>query len=175
MPRHDVGLFQSHEIEHRRRHVADATARREGCGTVRLVDVEQRNWIRRVRRVRGAGDRILHQLAVAVVRSDEQRAARCTRRFDDAPNPGIDGFEALKQLKSFPDTRHIPVIALTANAMPSDVKRGLEAGFLQYLTKPIDVKEFLRTIDLFLTGSVTKSAKAARSVVADSASASRRP
>ena len=47
---------------------------------------------------------------------------------------------------------------LSANAMPSDVKRGLEAGFLQYLTKPIDVKEFLRTIDLFLSGNdLTKS------------------
>jgi CheY-like chemotaxis protein len=66
--------------------------------------------------------------------------------------PGIDGFEALARLKAFVDTKHIPVIALSANAMPSDVKRGLEAGFLQYLTKPIDVKEFLRTIDLFLTG-----------------------
>jgi signal transduction histidine kinase/ActR/RegA family two-component response regulator len=66
--------------------------------------------------------------------------------------PGMDGYEALALLHSYPDTRNIPVIALTANAMPSDVKRGLEAGFLQYLTKPIDVKEFLRTIDLFLSG-----------------------
>jgi signal transduction histidine kinase/ActR/RegA family two-component response regulator len=67
--------------------------------------------------------------------------------------PGMDGFEALKRLRSYVDTKHIPIIALSANAMPSDVKRGLEAGFLQYLTKPIDVKEFLRTIDLFLTGN----------------------
>ena len=66
--------------------------------------------------------------------------------------PGIDGFQALELLRSYPDTRHIPIIALSANAMPSDVRRGLEAGFLQYLTKPIDVKEFLRTIDLFLSG-----------------------
>jgi CheY-like chemotaxis protein/anti-sigma regulatory factor (Ser/Thr protein kinase) len=71
--------------------------------------------------------------------------------------PGMDGYEALSRLRSFVDTRHIPIIALSANAMPSDVKRGLEAGFLQYLTKPIDVKEFLRTIDLFLSGSEHKS------------------
>ena len=70
----------------------------------------------------------------------------------DVNLPGIDGFQALELLRSYPDTRHIPVVALSANAMPSDVKRGLEAGFLQYLTKPIDVKEFLRTIDLFLSG-----------------------
>jgi signal transduction histidine kinase/CheY-like chemotaxis protein len=67
--------------------------------------------------------------------------------------PGMDGYQALARLRDYVDTKHIPVIALTANAMPSDVKRGLEAGFLQYLTKPIDVKEFLRTIDLFLSGS----------------------
>jgi signal transduction histidine kinase/ActR/RegA family two-component response regulator len=72
--------------------------------------------------------------------------------------PGMDGYEALARLRSYVDTRHIPIIALSANAMPSDVKRGLEAGFLQYLTKPIDVKEFLRTIDLFLSGSEHKSA-----------------
>ena len=65
--------------------------------------------------------------------------------------PGMSGFEVLEKLKSFNDTRHVPVIALTANAMPQDVKKGLEAGFLQYLTKPIDVKEFLRSVDLFVT------------------------
>jgi signal transduction histidine kinase/CheY-like chemotaxis protein len=73
--------------------------------------------------------------------------------------PGMDGFEALALLQSYVDTRHIPIIALSANAMPSDVKRGLEAGFLQYLTKPIDVKEFLRTIDLFLTGAAVGDSK----------------
>jgi CheY-like chemotaxis protein len=72
--------------------------------------------------------------------------------------PGMDGYEALARLQSFVDTSNIPIIALTANAMPSDVKRGLEAGFLQYLTKPIDVKEFLRTVDLFLTGQVSGQA-----------------
>jgi CheY-like chemotaxis protein len=73
--------------------------------------------------------------------------------------PGMDGFEALEKLHAYVDTRHIPIIALSANAMPSDVKRGLEAGFLQYLTKPIDVKEFLRTIDLFLSGGAANDAK----------------
>jgi signal transduction histidine kinase/ActR/RegA family two-component response regulator len=66
--------------------------------------------------------------------------------------PGMDGFQALELLRAYPDTKHIPIIALSANAMPSEVRRGLEAGFLSYLTKPVDVKEFLRTIDLFLSG-----------------------
>jgi CheY-like chemotaxis protein len=66
--------------------------------------------------------------------------------------PGMSGLDVLAKLKSFIDTRHIPVIALSANAMPHEVKAGLEAGFLQYLTKPIDVKEFLRSVDMFVTG-----------------------
>ena len=55
--------------------------------------------------------------------------------------PGIDGFQALHRLKESETTRDIPVIALTANAMPSEVERGLDAGFHRYLTKPIRIHE----------------------------------
>ena len=61
--------------------------------------------------------------------------------------PGISGVKALQILLSDPLTAHIPVIALSANAMPSDIQRGLEAGFYRYLTKPIKVLEFLSTLD----------------------------
>ncbi len=60
--------------------------------------------------------------------------------------PGMNGYEALAHLKAMPETASIPVIALTAAAMPSDVRRGLAAGFFRYLTKPIDVKELLSAI-----------------------------
>jgi CheY-like chemotaxis protein len=56
--------------------------------------------------------------------------------------PGIGGIRALKILREDPLTAHIPVIALTAKAMPSDVAKGLEAGFFRYLTKPVKFKEF---------------------------------
>ncbi len=77
--------------------------------------------------------------------------------------PGIDGFEVLTKLQTYMDTRHVPIIALTANAMPQDVKKGLDAGFLQYLTKPIDVKEFLRTVDLFVSDSAPTSMRSSDS------------
>ena len=64
--------------------------------------------------------------------------------------PGISGVAALKLLASSPATEHIPVIAISANAMPRDIERGLEAGFFRYLTKPIKVGEFLETLDLAL-------------------------
>ena len=61
--------------------------------------------------------------------------------------PGINGFEALKILREDPATTHIPVIALSANAMPRDIEKGLEAGFFRYLTKPIKVNEFMNALD----------------------------
>ncbi len=64
--------------------------------------------------------------------------------------PGISGFTALRILAEDPATAHIPVIALSANAMPRDIEKGLEAGFFRYLTKPIKVIEFMDTLDLAL-------------------------
>ena len=62
--------------------------------------------------------------------------------------PGISGIEALKILREDPATAHIPVVALSANAMPHDIAMGLEIGFFRYLTKPIKVKEFMDTLTL---------------------------
>jgi len=64
--------------------------------------------------------------------------------------PGISGIEALKILREDPATAHIPVVALSANAMPRDIERGLEAGFFRYLTKPIKVNEFMDTLAVAL-------------------------
>ena len=64
--------------------------------------------------------------------------------------PGMNGFEALKILHSDPATAHIPVLALTANAMPRDIKNGMEAGFFRYITKPIKVTEFMEALNVAL-------------------------
>ncbi|MBK6469205.1 MAG: response regulator [Betaproteobacteria bacterium] len=69
--------------------------------------------------------------------------------------PGISGITALGILAGDPATAHIPVIALSANAMPRDVAKGMDAGFFRYLTKPIKVVEFMETLDLAL--DVTRS------------------
>jgi CheY-like chemotaxis protein len=72
--------------------------------------------------------------------------------------PGISGIQALSMLRSDPSTKHIPVIAISANAMPHDIRKGLEAGFLRYLTKPIRVGEFMDALDLALEFAETGSA-----------------
>jgi PAS domain S-box-containing protein len=64
--------------------------------------------------------------------------------------PGISGIKALKILRKDPATAHIPIVALSANAMPRDIEKGLEAGFFRYLTKPINVKEFMNTLNAAL-------------------------
>ncbi len=88
--------------------------------------------------------------------SDGQRgiAMARTRQPDvilmDINLPGISGIQALKMLREDPLTARIPVVAISANAMPHDIKKGLDAGFLSYLTKPIKVDEFLEALDIAL-------------------------
>ncbi len=60
--------------------------------------------------------------------------------------PDISGDDALVLLRKSPVTRHIPVVAVTANAMPRGIERGLKSGFFQYVTKPINVGEFMKTL-----------------------------
>ena len=64
--------------------------------------------------------------------------------------PGMSGVRALRILREDPLTQRIPVVAISANAMPHDVRRGLEAGFLRYLTKPIKVDAFMDALDVAL-------------------------
>ncbi|MCF8161206.1 MAG: PAS domain S-box protein [Polaromonas sp.] len=61
--------------------------------------------------------------------------------------PGISGMQALAILREDAATRHIPVLALSANAMPRDIEKGLAAGFFRYITKPIRVPDFMAALD----------------------------
>ena len=65
--------------------------------------------------------------------------------------PGISGIEAMRILRADPSTAHIPIIALSANAVPRDIQKGLDAGFFRYLTKPIKVNHFMEALDMALT------------------------
>jgi CheY-like chemotaxis protein len=73
--------------------------------------------------------------------------------------PGIDGTAALRLLAAAPETRDIPVIALSANALPRDIEKGLDAGFFRYLTKPIKVGPFMDTLDLALHAASSRASR----------------
>ena len=64
----------------------------------------------------------------------------------DIQLPGIDGIEALGQLRADPATRAIPVMAVTASVMAHDRKKVMGAGFDGYQTKPIRVRDFIEAV-----------------------------
>ena len=64
----------------------------------------------------------------------------------DVNLPGMSGLDAITKLKNHERTRHIPVLALSAAATASDIEKGLAAGFMRYLTKPIDIQEVSDTL-----------------------------
>lgn len=68
----------------------------------------------------------------------------------DINMPGMNGYEVLEVFKNDPQLEAVPVVALTANAMLQDVERGRRAGFAEYLTKPLDIRSLLVTVDQWL-------------------------
>ena len=60
--------------------------------------------------------------------------------------PGMNGYEALDELKKIEKTKDVPVVAISANALASDVEKGINAGFSDYITKPINLQAFFTTI-----------------------------
>jgi len=91
------------------------------------------------------------------------RAARPDVILMDITLPGMSGIKAMQILRADTATAHIPVVALSANAMPRDIERGLEAGFFRYLTKPIKVHEFMETLDVALAFAETEVSRNGKS------------
>ena len=67
----------------------------------------------------------------------------------DIQLPDIDGITALGQIRSDPQAGRIPVIAVSASVMPDDQQRIVASGFDAYITKPINVKSFIETVEKF--------------------------
>ena len=71
----------------------------------------------------------------------------------DMSLPGLDGWEATRQLKAMAETRSVPVIALTAHAMAGDREKALAAGCDDFDTKPVDLPRLLTKIEALLGGA----------------------
>lgn len=74
----------------------------------------------------------------------------------DVHLPDGSGLDALKQMQAFKETANIPVVALSSLATQLQIEDGLKEGFKYYITKPIDVPEFLETVDRILDSAVKR-------------------
>jgi PAS domain S-box-containing protein len=143
-PQHDVGEVETLTPHHV--HVQHGAVLRtllyveDNLANMQLV--EQLIARRPNMRLLSAGDAIL---GIALARTHKPELI-----LMDINLPGMSGIQALKILREDPLTAHIPVLAISANAMPHDIKKGLEAGFLRYITKPIDVNEFMEALEMAL-------------------------
>ncbi len=90
---------------------------------------------------------------------DLARAHRPDLILMDINLPGMDGLTALKHLKGYEESRDIPVIAVSANAMEKDVAKAMAAGFNSYIVKPFDIPKFLGSIDKVLNSKYASYSK----------------
>ncbi|MEM7051192.1 MAG: response regulator [Acidobacteriota bacterium] len=114
-----------------------------------LVEDNEMNRDMLTRRLKRRG----YEVAVAVDGQqalDEVRALVPDLILMDMSLPVVDGWEATRRLKAAPETREIPVIALTAHAMAEDREKALQAGCDEYDTKPVELKRLLGKIATLL-------------------------
>jgi CheY-like chemotaxis protein len=89
--------------------------------------------------------------------SDAERGIQLARKnrpqliLMDIQLPGMDGLDATRLIKIDPDLKKIPIIALTSRAMDGDNQKAIEAGCDGYISKPINTRGFLKTIDQYLS------------------------
>ena len=94
-----------------------------------------------------------------IVAKDGAQGIEMTRREDptlvlmDLGLPVLDGWEAIRRLKQSPDTRDVPIIALSAHAMAADRERAYDAGCDDFDTKPVDMPRLLQKIQALLPGA----------------------
>lgn len=133
-------MQRAHCSSARETHVADSPK------TILLVEDNEDNRIIYATALRFAG----YEVVEAVTGTEGVQRARTSKPdlvLMDISVPELDGWEATAVLKADPTTRHIPVIAVTAHALPGDEERSLAAGCDGYLAKPIPPARLLAEID----------------------------
>ncbi|AZA57656.1 response regulator [Chryseobacterium shandongense] len=114
---------------------------------VLIVDDDPRNIFALRLTLKSRGYQIVSctmaQEAIDILKNDNQ----FTAVLMDMMMPEMDGYEAIKIIRSTPSISQIPVIAVTAQAMPEDRQKCLDAGAQDYVSKPIDVDHLMNAIE----------------------------
>ena len=127
--------------------VRQASSDRQGGRVVLYIEDNPAN-VAFIRDLVGSLDGVeLITMPTAELGLELARARRPDVVLMDINLPGMSGLAALGELRRFPETQHIPVIALTAAASDRDRKLGIEAGFYRYLTKPVKVDELVEALE----------------------------
>ncbi|SMP32787.1 response regulator [Chryseobacterium profundimaris] len=112
-----------------------------------IVDDDPRNIFALKLTLKSRGYQIesctMAQEAIEILQSDNQFAAVLM----DMMMPEMDGYEATRIIRNTPSTSRLPVIAVTAQAMPEDRQKCLDAGANDYISKPIDVDQLIHAIE----------------------------
>jgi CheY-like chemotaxis protein/anti-sigma regulatory factor (Ser/Thr protein kinase) len=120
--------------------------RRERAGQILYIEDNQVNVLLVEELVKTVSGLAISSEATGRAGVARAQALRPDLVLIDLQLPDFDGFEVLRRLRAEPRTAAIPCIALSANAMPEDIERGLAAGFADYWTKPIDFSAFLTAL-----------------------------
>ena len=95
-----------------------------------------------------------HQVIAAITGAEALVIARAERPdlvLMDIQLPGIDGLTVTRALRAGPETREIPIVGISAYALPDDTERALRAGCIDYLPKPLDMGRFLDLVATLLS------------------------
>lgn len=130
----------------------EASAEREGNFTLLYVEDSPVNLKLMEKILLRRGDVTMVSAKDGAEGLEKAKELRPDLIFMDINLPDMQGFQVYEALKAQIETENIPVIALSANAMPEDIKKGITAGFLEYLTKPFDIAQINQTLDQFFKG-----------------------
>ena len=119
---------------------------------VLIVDDEQLARQRLRHMLSGMGEQVVGEAATGEQALQQTMNSSPDLVLMDMSLPIVDGWEATRQLKASDDTKHIPIIALTAHAMAGDREKTLDAGCDDYDTKPIELPRLLEKINALLNG-----------------------
>ncbi len=138
------------ELESRKSFLPQVT---QGCYKVLYVEDNPTNLalVKRILSIRGGIE--LFSAPEAELGLRLARAHHPDLILMDINLPGMDGISAMRQLQTYEETQSIPVIAISANAMEKDIDVAMEEGFKHYLTKPINMDELLKVLDIELTSA----------------------
>ena len=113
---------------------------------VLIVDDDNRNIFALTAVLKARGYQCISTLgaedAIALLKEDRDIAVVLM----DMMMPGMDGYQAMAEMRKIPDLKHIPVIAVTAQAMVGDRERCIDAGAVGYISKPINVDELIKLL-----------------------------